>query len=101
MTVSRRLHEVGLFGRIGAKKPFITQTNRIARLELARAHVKVFRGLEESLFPRRIQVQPLRKRWTGVRETPYFKETRLQVLGTRYSRTSLSIGCSRLSLPSE
>lgn len=38
MTVSRRLHDVGLFGRIGAKKPFISEKNRKARLEFAKAY---------------------------------------------------------------
>ena len=38
MTVSRRLHDVGLFGRIGVKKPFISEKNRKARLEFANAH---------------------------------------------------------------
>ena len=38
MTVSRRLHDVGLFGRVGVKKPFIPEKNRKARLEFAKEH---------------------------------------------------------------
>lgn len=38
MTVSRRLHNVGLFGRVAAKKPFISEKNRKARLEFSKAH---------------------------------------------------------------
>lgn len=37
-TVSRRLTAVGLFGRIGVKKPLISKKNKKARLEFAKAH---------------------------------------------------------------
>ena len=37
-TVSRRLREVGLFGRIGVKKPFISKKNKKDRLEFAKKH---------------------------------------------------------------
>lgn len=37
-TVSRRLNEVGLFGRVGTKKPLISKKNKKARLEFAKAH---------------------------------------------------------------
>ena len=38
MTVSRRLNDVGLFGRIGLNKPFISEKNRKARLQFAKEH---------------------------------------------------------------
>lgn len=38
ITVSRRLRNVGLFGRIGVKKPLITKKNQIARLQFAENH---------------------------------------------------------------
>lgn len=37
-TVSRRLHQVGLIGRVGVKKPLISKKNRRARLEFAMQH---------------------------------------------------------------
>ena len=37
-TVSRRLREVGLFGCIGVRKPFINKKNKKARLEFAKKH---------------------------------------------------------------
>jgi len=37
-TVTRRLHEENLFGRIGSRKPLVSAKNRKARLEFARAH---------------------------------------------------------------
>lgn len=35
-TVTRRLHDVGLFGRIGIKKPLINKKNKKARLQFAK-----------------------------------------------------------------
>lgn len=37
-TVTRRLHDVGLFGRIGIKKPLISKKNKKARLQFAKDH---------------------------------------------------------------
>jgi len=37
-TVTRRLHDVGLFGRIGIKKPLISRKNKQARLQFAKDH---------------------------------------------------------------
>lgn len=34
-TVSRRLHDVGLFGRVSVKKPLINKKNKVARLKFA------------------------------------------------------------------
>lgn len=38
ITVSRRLRDVGLFGRIGVKKPLISKKNQRARLQFAENH---------------------------------------------------------------
>ena len=35
-TVRRRLHEVGLYGRIACKKPYVNKINRRKRLEYAK-----------------------------------------------------------------
>jgi len=37
-TVTRRLHDVRLFGRIGIRKPLISKKNRKARLQFAKIH---------------------------------------------------------------
>lgn len=37
-TVSRRLNQVGLFGRVGVKKPLISMKNKKARLQFAKEH---------------------------------------------------------------
>lgn len=37
-TVSRRLRDFGLFGRVGVRKPFISKKNKAARLQFARDH---------------------------------------------------------------
>lgn len=39
VTVSRRLHECGLYGRAAVKKPFISKKNKRARLEFAREYL--------------------------------------------------------------
>lgn len=38
MTVSRRLHQFGLFGRVGAKKPLVSKKNQKRRCQFAREH---------------------------------------------------------------
>lgn len=38
-TVTRRLHDMGLFGRIGIKKPLISKKNKKARLQFAKDHL--------------------------------------------------------------
>lgn len=38
ITVSRRLRDIGLFGRIGVKKPLISKKNQRARLQFAENH---------------------------------------------------------------
>lgn len=38
-TVTRRLHDVGLFGRRGIKKPLISKKNKKARLQFAQDHL--------------------------------------------------------------
>jgi transposase len=35
-TVKRRAHEVGLFGRVARKKPYVNKTNRLKRLKYAK-----------------------------------------------------------------
>ena len=35
-TVRRRLHEVGLYGRVAGKKPYVNKTNRRKSLEYAK-----------------------------------------------------------------
>ena len=37
-TVTRRLHEAGLFGRVSSKKPLISKKNRMARLKFAKKY---------------------------------------------------------------
>jgi hypothetical protein len=37
-TVTRRLHDVGFFGRRGIKKPLISKKNKKARLQFAKDH---------------------------------------------------------------
>lgn len=37
-SVTRKLHDVGLFGRIGIKKPLISKKNKKARLQFAKDH---------------------------------------------------------------
>ena len=36
MTVSRRLHKIGLYGRVARRKPYVNMVNRCKRLEYAR-----------------------------------------------------------------
>jgi len=47
ITISRRLRDIGLFGRIGVKKPLINKKNRRTRLQFAENH-KDCAGLEKS-----------------------------------------------------
>jgi transposase len=64
-TVSRRLREKGLFGRIGVKKPLISAKNRQDRLNFARIHLfwtpedwkKCFSQTNQSLISSAVMVE--------------------------------------------
>ena len=39
-TVKRRAHEVGLFGQVARKKPYMNKTNRLKRLKYAKGRLR-------------------------------------------------------------
>jgi hypothetical protein len=50
LTVRKALHDVGFYSCIAQKKPFLSDINRIIRLEFAREHRKKVIWTDESTF---------------------------------------------------
>jgi hypothetical protein len=81
MTVSRRLGDMGLFDRIGAKKSFISAKNKKARLEFAMEHRNwTIRNWKEMRFWTNLNLTF--KNWKGVCQTSKIFPDLLNILFT-------------------